>query len=345
MTWIPLLLADSSTSLRLLVLRNLLKRPEDDPEVIELTLIRDEDPLVKSLLSLQKERGSWKQLDHAGHTIGGSIRATSAAMMRLGYLGFTKEDSAVSKAAEFLFSKQRKDGSWPLPERVTDTYGGKGPYTISPIQTSVPLLGLAMCGYSDDPRSEQAYEWLMQHRLDDGAWPAGMVNDVFVRIAGYRRLPHSKWGCRTNTTQSIMCLAFHPIRSKSDAARDALNLLLGRETRERLHLGFNVARYIGYEPHRGGLTYHARFDPGLVLSLCSKIGANRNDDRVDDLVTWIENQQGAYGLWEYTSQPAASKWVSYDILNSLGNVDSSTQWISSKPRKHFAPYPRRKRRF
>ncbi len=345
MTWVPLLLADSSPSLRLLVLSDLLRRPEDDPEVIELTTLRDEDPLVKSLLSLQKERGNWKQLDHAGHTIGGSVRATSAALMRLGYLGFTKENSAVAKAAEFLFSKQRTDGSWPLPERVRDTYGGKGPYTMAPIQTSIPLLGLAMCGYADDSRAEEGYEWLMQQRLDDGAWPAGKVKEVYVGIAGYRRLPHSKWGCRTSTTQSLLCLAYHPSRKKSDAARDALNLLLGRETRDRQHLGFNVARFIGFESHRGGLTYHARFDPGLVLSLCSLIGANRNDERVGDLVKWIQEQQGDYGLWEYTSQPSASRWISYDILNSLGKIDSSTEWISTKPRRPFTPYPKRTRRF
>jgi hypothetical protein len=329
----------------MLVLRNLLKRPEDDAGAVELRTLRNEDPIVRSLLSLQNERGGWKQLDHAGHSIGGSVRATSAALMRLGYLGFTMEDVFVKKAAEFLFSKQQKDGSWPLPERVSDDYGGKGPYTMTPIQTSVPLLGLVMCGYADDSRSELAYEWLMQHRLEEGAWPAGKVKDVFVNIAGYRRLPHSKWGCRTNTTQSLMCLAYHPKRNSSDAARDALNLLLGRETRERSHLGYNVARYIGYEPHRGGLTYHARFDPGLVLSLCSMIGADRNDPRVDDLVRWIQEQQGEYGLWEYTPQPSVSRWITYDILKSLTTVDESTEWISTKPRTPFTPYPKKTRRF
>lgn len=345
MTWVPLLLADKSPSLRVLVLRNLLNRPEEDPEIVELIKLREGDALVRPLLNLQKERGSWKQIDHAGHTIGGSVRATSAALMRLGYLGFTKENPAIAKGAEFLFSKQRGDGSWPLPERVTDTYGGKGPYTMTPIQTSIPLLALAMCGYADDARAEEAYEWLIQHRLEDGAWPAGMVKDVFVRIAGYRRLPHSKWGCRTSTTQSLMCLAYHPSRRRSDIARDALNLLLGRETRERFHLGFNVARYIGYEQHKGGLTYHARFDPALVLSLCSQIGADRNDGRVDDLVKWIQEQQGEYGLWEYSPQPAASRWISYDILVSLNSIDSSTEWISTKPRQPFAAYPKKKRRF
>jgi hypothetical protein len=46
MTWLPLLLADPSPALRMLVLRELFNRPEDDAEVRELTALRETDPLV-----------------------------------------------------------------------------------------------------------------------------------------------------------------------------------------------------------------------------------------------------------------------------------------------------------
>ncbi|MFX1561145.1 MAG: prenyltransferase/squalene oxidase repeat-containing protein, partial [Promethearchaeota archaeon] len=315
MTWVPLLLADRSPSLRYLVLTELLGRKSDDNEVKELVALRKEDPLVAPLLSLQKGKGNWKDLDQAGYTIGGSVRATSAALMRLGYLGFEENHPAIKRGAEYLYSKQRKDGSWPLPERVSDFEYDRGPYTMSPVQTSIPLLGLLMCGFGEDPRSELAFEWLLDKRNEDGTWPAGMAGDVYVRIAGYRRLSHSQWGCRTNTTQSLLCFAYHPKRRNSIEARQALDHLLGRETRDRNNLGFNVARYIGVEPHRGGLTYHAKFDSALILDLCSKVGANRADQRVDDLIKWILKQQGQYGLWDYSSHPEATRWISYDILH------------------------------
>jgi len=345
MTWVPLLLADKSPNLRYLVLTGLLSRTHEDEEVRELIELREEDLLVSSLLSLQMERGNWKDLDQAGFTIGGSVRATTVALMRFGYLGFDKNHNAVKKAAEYLFSKQRKDGSWPLPERVSDYEFTKGPYTMTPVQTSIPLLGLVMCGYSDDPRVEHAFEWLIEKRNEDGTWPAGKVDEVYVRIAGYRRLPHSQWGCRTNTTQTLLCFAHHPTRRKSPEARQALDHILGRETRERDNLGFNVARYIGVEPHRGALTYHAKFDPALILSICSKVGANRSDPRVEDLIKWILEQQGHYGLWEYSPHPEVSRWVTFDILRSLSAIDNTTDWISTKQRKHFAAYPSRKKRF
>ena len=345
MTWVPLLLADRSPSLRYLVLTELLGHPVDDSEVQELMNLREEDPLIASLLSLQKDRGNWKDLDQAGYTIGGSIRATSAALMRLGYSGFDRGHPAVKRGAEYLFSKQRKDGSWPLPERVSDYEYTQGPYTMTPVQTSIPLLGLVMCGYGEDPRAEQAYDWLLDRRNEDGTWPAGKVDDVYVRIAGYRRLSHSQWGCRTNTTHALLCLAYHPTRKNDSGTRQALDHLLGRETRERNNLGFNIARYIGVEPHRGALTYHAKFDPALVLSICSMVGANRSDARVSDLIEWIIEQQGEYGLWEYASHPEVTRWISFDILRSLRNIDDSTEWFSTKKRKQFAAYPRKKKRF
>jgi hypothetical protein len=345
MTWIPLLLADRSPSLRYLVLTELLDYDTKDREVQELDALRVDDPLLATLLGLQKEKGNWKDLDQAGYTIGGSIRATSAALMRLGYLRLDRDHPAIRRGAEYLYSKQRKDGSWPLPERVSDFEFDKGPYTMTPVQTSIPLLGLVMSGYAEDPRSELAFEWLMDRLNEDGTWPAGKVHDVYVRIAGYRRLSHSQWGCRTNTTQSLLCFAYHPHRRSSPEARQALDHLLGRETRDRNNLGFNVARYIGAEPHRGGLTYHAKFDPALILDICSKVGANRTDPRVEELTQWIREQQGEFGLWEYAPHLEVTRWISFDVLRSLKNIDDSTEWITTKQRRKFASYPRKKKRF
>jgi hypothetical protein len=313
--------------------------------VRELATLQEEDPLISSLLDLQKKNGNWEDLDQAGYTIGGSIRATTAALMRLGYLGLDKEHPSVKRGADYLFSKQRKDGSWPLPKRVSDFEFSKGPYKMTPVQTSIPLLGLAMTGYAEDPRAEKAYEWLFRNRNEDGTWPAGKVEDVYVRIAGYRRLPHSQWGCRTNTTQALLCFAYHPVIKNGEVARRALDHLLGRETRERNNLGFSVARIIGVEPHRGALTYHAKFDPALILDICSRVGANRSDPRVGDLIEWILKQQGEFGLWEYTPHLEVSRWVSFDILRALSAIDDSSEWFSTKERKHFAAYPRRKKRF
>jgi hypothetical protein len=60
MTWAPLLLADPSPSLRLVVLRDLLNRPETDEEVKELKTLQKTDPLIERFLVLQDNDGGFR---------------------------------------------------------------------------------------------------------------------------------------------------------------------------------------------------------------------------------------------------------------------------------------------
>lgn len=329
----------------MLVLKELLQRPNSDPEVQELEELRESDPIVSRLLSLQSADGSWGEADIGGSVPGGKVQATSQALTRLGYLSLNRNHPAVQRGAKYLFLKQRDDGAWPLPKKYEKEERIPGSYSMIPLQTALPLRGLAACGYATDPRAERAYDWLLEQRLDDGAWPTGKAGEVYGYVAGYRRLAHSRWGCRSNTTASLICLALHPTRRFSKEARRALDLLLGRETREKQNVGFGVARIIGVEPQSGYITYFAKFDLALILDLCWRIGADWSDERVDELMKFIQELQGPYGLWEYTPRPEASRWITFDLLRSLSHLDNSTDWLSLEPRTPFRAYPKKKERF
>lgn len=344
MTWAPLLLGDRSPSLRLLVLRELLGRGEEDPEVLELREIQGEDPLLAPLIGLQRPDGSWRSSDLSATLSLTAIQSTSQALMRLGYVGLGPDHPAVKAGAEYLFSAQLEDGSWPLPRGVDGLDEVEG-YSVMPLQTAIPLKALASCGFATDPRAERAYGWLSGQRLDDGAWPTGVASGNYGYVAGYRRLPHSRWGCRSNTTGALSCLAYHPERRGGEEARRALDLILGRETKERQALGYEVARLLGAERARGFLTYYARFDVAQILDLCWRVGASTDDPRVADFVGFVVESQGGYGLWEYQPSPQASRWVTFDLLRSLSRLDDSAEWVSTEPRTPFQPYPRRRRRF
>lgn len=350
MTWLPLLLTDPSPCLRWLVLRHLFGFPEDHPEVQELAGLRASDPLVTTLLTLQEPDGSWKPSGLAEGGIGGSqVLSTAFALTRLGYLGFDRQHPALENGAAYLFAQQRSDGSWPLPMDVDldegDSPASQDTTALVPLQTALPLRGLAAVGYAQDPCSERAYEWLLQQRLPDGAWPTGIAWGVYRGVAGYRRLAHSRWGCRSNTTAALLCLALHPQRRSSAEARRALDLLLGRETYEEAALGYEVARLVGAEAPRGFLTFFARHDLALILSLCSQVGAPVEDERLASLLDFIRSQQGPYGLWEYPARPQVARWVTYEILRSLSHLDQAGTWFSQEPRTPFQPYPKRQKRF
>jgi hypothetical protein len=344
---VSLLLADPSPSLRLLVLRDLLNRPQDDEEVRELKELQKEDLLVRRLLALQNMDGSWREGETGGYTLG-EIRLTAQALMGLGYLGLDPAHPAVKRGAEYLFSQQQSNGSWPL-----DTKGAllDGPhledikYHMIPVQTALPLLGLAWAGYATDPRSELAYDWLLEEQLPQGGWPSGRHHDKYIFAAGYRRLAHSKFGCRTNTTAAVCALALHPKRRMGQAARRGLDLLLAHEQRQPQNLGFEVARIVGAERPRGGFTYFKRYDIAQILDLSWRIGASLEDGRVEDNVKFVKQLQGPYGLWGYKRYPEVSRWITFDLLRSLSRLDEETDWLSKEPRTPFQPYPKKPRRF
>lgn len=357
MTWAALLLADPSPVLRLRVLRDLLDHPADDPEVQELERLRQSDPLVTRLLDLQSADGSWRSGFTGDSAAIPGIYATALAMMRLGYLGFDSGHPAVRAAAAYLFSQQQEDGAWPQPAGGDDadlrTEGEGQParegYSMRPLQTSLPLRGLAACGFAQDPRAERAYEWLLAQRLPDGAWPTGIASGAYGRVAGYRKLPHSRWGCRSNTTGALICLALHPQRCSSAEARRALDLLLGRETREASQVGFEVARLLAAEPAHGFTTFYARFDLALILDLCWRIGAALEDERVAALVQFIRSLQGPYGLWEYPPRPQMARWLTFDLLHSISRLSApgadKQTWLSLEPRTPFQAYPKKASRY
>jgi len=318
---------------------------DDDEEVVELQTMREEDSVVHDILSSQKEDGSWNYLDDATSQRKDPLRSTSFALLRLGYLGFPKDHPSIMKGIEYIFREQHRNGAWPIPHAYDGLSEPQRQYTMVPLQTTIPLLGIAATGHATDERAESAYEWLLAQRLDDGSWPAGKIGEVYGYQAGYRKMPHTQWGCRTNTTLALTCLAYHPKRRRSEEAKRALDLLLARETRDRRNLGFNIARIIGFEQHRGNLTYHANFDPGLVLDICWRVGANRSDGRVDELVEWILDQQNKYGIWEYEPRPEASRWITYDLLSSLSKIDDTSDWFTSEVRTSYVSYPKKKKRF
>jgi hypothetical protein len=199
-----LLLADPSPALRLRVLTELLDAPDDDPEVRDLAARRNRMPQVDALLATDPR----------------DLRQLCWTLCRLGFLGLDRTERRVAALAERVFERQTGNGSFPIMAFYRGT--GESRYSMIPLQASVPLRGLASVGYATDPRAERAYDWLLDQRLDDGAWPMGIASGQPGYIAQYRRLPGSK-GCRVNTEAALAALALHPDRRRPRPAPPARN--------------------------------------------------------------------------------------------------------------------------
>ncbi|MBN1410233.1 MAG: hypothetical protein JW969_05260 [Spirochaetales bacterium] len=342
------LLADKSACLRYLVLKTFFNKPDSDPEVKKLKSLRRNDSIFYELTVNIFEKKDPPGKSRTVKKTGSSLYDTSIALARLGYLGFDKSEPEVQALAGRLFSRQEKDGTWKRDRDLTDkmeneekTKGKKN----SSLTISLPLRGLAACGYATDPRCEKAFDTLLGLQLEDGAWPVYTVNGVNGYIAGYRKMPQSRWGCRTNTTFALLCLSLHPERRKSSEVKKALDLLLGRETNDRYALGEETARMIGIEPARGFLTYFARFDLSVVLRLCARIGASLDDARVKKQVDFLNSLRSGHGFWQNDKYPHASHWLTYDLKKSLNRIEQNRDWMPLRPRTPFQAYPKVEKRF
>jgi hypothetical protein len=273
------------------------------------------------------------------------LRSAIAELRILGYLGFDKRLKAVRERAEYLFSLQEKDGSWPLDRYASAAESEQKGYSMVPLQTALPLVALSACGYAEDHRAEPGYEWLLKQRLEDGAWPTGRASGVYGRVAGYRKMPHSRWGCRSNTTGALVAFAWHPVHARSEEIRRAADLLLAREKYEASNIGFEVSRGVGAEPYRGFFTYFARSDPGMLLELGRRVGFSVTERRIDALRRFILSERAASGLWHYRRKPQVSGWVSFFLIRTLMRGETGGVIVSDEPGTPFQEYPRAERRW
>jgi hypothetical protein len=314
-----ILLADRSAALRRRVLVELLDVPTDDPEVVELEALRDAEAAAIAL-------------------DGDEPRDLGFVLSRLAHLGVRKGHPLVDRVARRLLKMQRSDGSWPVPRaRRRDDEG----YSMSPLQTSLPLRGLAEAGYATHAGAERAFRWLLDKRLEDGSWPTGTAAGTRAYVAGYRRLPRSP-GCRSNTTGVLACLAHHPKLRTSDDARRAADILLRRETREESTFGSEISRLVGVEAPAGFVTFYARFDLAFLLDLCSRVGVSRDDRRMSELASDVSALRNEAGMFEHPSYPHLTRWLTFDVLLALRRVDDAS-WASQDDLRTTLSGPRTRR--
>jgi hypothetical protein len=285
-------------------------------------------------------------------------RTAGYLLCQLAYLGY--RGPALAAAVDAIFAFQQPDGSWShsladddpvaMPGQAAQPHppAPEGPRFVT-VQTVVPLRGIAAAGFATDPRAERAYEWLLGARLADGSWPAGPKADLgeggrpSLPEKEYRRLTRGA-GCRSATTGAVACLALHPERNRSEAARIGVDHLLARETRDASTLGWELSRLVGLERAMGEVTFYVTFDLAFVLDLASRCGVSPQDRRVGELVAYLETLRGPYGLWQHPAHPQLSGWLTFDLESSLRRL-ADGDWIGNEEPASFTPYKRGRRRY
>lgn len=331
---------------------------------VELDGASEDDPEVKAWRAEAAASQQIRSLVERLESTRARPYEASYLLCQLSYLGYTGPELTV--AVEAIFSEQQPDGSWQRPvdtdEAAPKRTGRRGatpsdafarePYSVKTMTSLLPLRGVAAAGFASDPRAERAYEWLLDQRLDDGSWTGshrgGYGFDFRSGRTGsgdpdYRKLVRGL-GCRSATTGAVACLALHPERCRSDAARVGVDHLIARETKDEATIGWEVSRLVGAEPATGSFTFYVTHDPAFMLDLASRCGISDEDRRVRDLVVYLESLRSPYGLWQHHAHPQLSRWLTFDIESSLRRL-ADGDWIGNEEAVTLSPYKRGRRRY
>jgi hypothetical protein len=190
-------------------LLDLLDKEETASEVQATKRLVHEDELIRGIFKKQHAKGYWG----SSQDINKWWPKKESTFWMLGVLaefGFSKYDTKIALACEYVFGRQMACGA----------FGWAPPPTPGDCFTGILTETLAKLGYLDDPRIKKAYAWLVaRQRLDGGFW----CKDT-GQTGGSRE---SEPSCAFATLCVLGALAHNPGLRSTGCSQRAVEFLLG----------------------------------------------------------------------------------------------------------------------
>jgi len=260
------LLEGTDPSVRHRVLRELLDRPADDPDVVAARKEIGVEGWAADLLALQHPDGHWVTPSATSADMEQPLCiSTRYFLLVLTDLGVTSADPRMARAVDLYLD--RMSG----PDFVE--LGGKD---SEPCFTSFDVKLAVLFGHGDEPRVRRAIDWLVSAQKKDGGW----------------NCQPSKRGT-LDTWEPLEAFAAIPEQDRTPRVRAAI---------ER-GLDFYLSRGLMNE---GGSTYapwlrlhyprHYFYDVLVGLDMVTALGKGR-DPRLKDAWEWLEGKRNNEGRW------------------------------------------------
>lgn len=325
------LLEPENPSVRYWALRDVLRRAEDDVEVVATRAAIPASPVVQRIFARQAPEGYWGDPTEPYRD---KYKASFWTLMVLGYLGLDRHDERVDRAVQYLFQFQQPNGGFAIEGREgalrdhARYHSQKGvkrqapkdieefvifalqKYTLSCLTGNV-VAALLRLGYADDARVWQAVDWLVSIQYEDGGWKCpywpGHVKD--------------KHSCFYGSITSLEAFSLVPPERRTPAiraaaARGAEFLLMHRLYRADHHdweiirpwfLRLTFPWFYGYDILRG-------------LWVLTRLGVR--DERMDDALDVLRTRRQADGRWLLDSTPYGQ------MQANLEKKGQPSQWIT-----------------
>ena len=310
---LPWLLEEEDPSVRYFTLRDLIGRPEDDPQVVlSRSAIMTSKP-VTEILGAQYPQGYWVKPD-LGYSP--KYRATVWQIMFLADLGATPDD-AISRGCQFVLDHSflREEGLFSS----TKTEAG----TLACLNGNL-LRALWSLGYGHDPKVQKVAQRLAERIEEEG---------FTCRCNSSSRAKRDTWRpCAWGAIKALGAFALMPLEQRPGAAAKAIalgvELLLSRDPA--------LADYPSGTGHISPMWFSLGFPLGYHSDLLETVDVlaqlgHGGDERLRRAIEVVLSKQDDRGRWPLERALGAtwtsfgrhgepSKWVTLRALRMLGRL-------------------------
>jgi hypothetical protein len=300
-------------------LRDLLRRPEDDPDVAEARRQVMASGPVPAILGAQHPDGYWAR---PGGGYAPSYTGTMWQVIFLAELGADPHDERVRRGCEYLLSHGiASNGGFAMERRPV-------PSSVAHCLNGDPLHALLRLGFGDDPRVRGALHWLVQAATGEGGirfYRSGTSGSGFA--CGYNQRQQCAWGA----AKALKALSALPADRRTPAMERAIDagvdFLLGRDLAKA---DYPYTDRISRDWFSFGFPLSYRSDILETAMVLADLGYGEDPrlcnaqhfilDKQDDRGRWIMEKSLNGKTWvDIEEKGRPSKWVTLRALRAVGS--------------------------
>lgn len=284
-------------AIRYFVLRDLLGRPEDDPDVRQARLDVMRTGPIPAILAAQHPQGYWFKPDNSYSP---KYQGTTWQIIFLAELGADPADERVQRGCEYLLGHSlAENGAFsanrpPVPSGAIHCLNGN------------LLTALLRLGYGGDPRMQAALDWLVRSITGEGEiryYKVGTSGPVFACAVNQGQ------PCGWGAVKALKALSAVPANQRTPTMQRAIQT--------------GVEFLLGRDPAKADYPFTERvsstwFKFGFPLSYWSDVLENTavlvdlgygSDPRLANAIQFILGKQDAQGRWKLENNLNGKMWV------------------------------------